>query len=49
MEDHVARKEMSQDEILSVYDSLRRNGVEIRVDGGWGVDALNVHRSRSAA
>jgi lincosamide nucleotidyltransferase A/C/D/E len=37
---------MTSSEVLDLYSSLEILGVEIWIDGGWGVDALLGKQSR---
>lgn len=32
--------EMTADDVLAIVELLERNQIEVHVDGGWGVDAL---------
>lgn len=32
--------EISQEDVMELYQELARHGIEIWLDGGWGVDAL---------
>lgn len=34
------RKEMSAADVVEIIQLLEQNGIEVYVDGGWGVDAL---------
>ena len=38
---------MTADDVLAVLDVLEASGVEYRVDGGWGVDALVGRETRA--
>lgn len=37
---------MEKEEVVSLYNLLEENGVEIWVDGGWGIDALLEKQTR---
>lgn len=39
--------QMSEDDVLQVLDLLNNEGIEVIVDGGWGVDALLGNQTRS--
>jgi lincosamide nucleotidyltransferase A/C/D/E len=38
---------VTADDVLAVLDALEANGIEYRVDGGWGVDALVGRQTRA--
>jgi lincosamide nucleotidyltransferase A/C/D/E len=40
------KSEMSSQDVLELYGALERVGIQIWIDGGWGVDALLGKRSR---
>src|SRR3954471_16114593 len=37
---------MKQDDVLEIVDLLESNGIEVWLDGGWGVDALLGEQTR---
>jgi lincosamide nucleotidyltransferase A/C/D/E len=39
--------EMPSDEVLAIHDLMADNGVELWIDGGWGVDALLGRQTRA--
>lgn len=38
---------MSQEDVIELLNLFERNGIEVIVDGGWGVDALVGEQTRS--
>lgn len=38
---------MTADAVVAIYEGLKRRGVTIWIDGGWGVDALMGRQTRS--
>ena len=46
----IAKKpEMTADDVVDIIKLLERNGIEVYVDGGWGVDALLGEQTRAHA
>lgn len=40
------KKEMTAEDVVGLVDLLEANGIELYVDGGWGVDALLGEQTR---
>src|SRR6185436_8494042 len=45
--DQLTSPKMESSDVLDLYNTLERMGVEIWIDGGWGVDALLEQQTRS--
>jgi len=45
--DQQTSPKMESSDVLDLYNALERMGVEIWIDGGWGVDALLEQQTRS--
>jgi lincosamide nucleotidyltransferase A/C/D/E len=44
-----SRKDMDADDVIAFYTELEKLGIEIWLDGGWGVDALLGRQTRPHA
>jgi len=45
--EHQTSQKMESSDVIDLYNALERMGVEIWIDGGWGVDALLEQQTRS--
>jgi len=43
----VTKSAMNSADVINLYTTLEKLGVEICIDGGWGVDALLAEQTRT--